>query len=119
MHATATYSLLRFRRWSRASYAVFASLHKTVSIGCVSADIADASLSKDKHTAHIEYSDESRSDNMTEMLQSDDTSPERTVMSGPEEPSYCQTEQYLPNSRSGRNPCGFPDLFITHSCSNN
>lgn len=46
MSRTSTYRTTRFRRWSRASYAIFASLHKEVSIGRVSKDIADASLAK-------------------------------------------------------------------------
>jgi|GEM_PF-3022 len=37
---------LRFRRWSRKSYAVFASLHKTVSIGALVVSVADKSLVK-------------------------------------------------------------------------
>ena len=39
-------SMLRFRRWSRKAYAVFCSLGKHVTIGCVSKGIAEASLSK-------------------------------------------------------------------------
>ena len=37
---------LRFRRWSRAKYAVFCSLASVVSIGCVAISIADKSLKK-------------------------------------------------------------------------
>ena len=37
---------LRFRRWSRAKYAVFCSLANVVNIGCVAVSIADKSLRK-------------------------------------------------------------------------
>ncbi len=37
---------LRFRRWSRKSYAVFVSLHKVVSIGALVVSVADKSLVK-------------------------------------------------------------------------
>ena len=37
---------LRFRRWSRAKYAVFCSLASVISIGCLSVSIADKSLQK-------------------------------------------------------------------------
>lgn len=37
---------LRFRRWSRKSYAVFASLNKVVSIGSLVVSVADKSLLK-------------------------------------------------------------------------
>ncbi|UKI39896.1 MAG: hypothetical protein L6V35_03975 [Alistipes putredinis] len=53
MTAKAAYSSIRFRRWSRASYAVFASLHRAVSIGRISADIADASLSKKREHHYL------------------------------------------------------------------
>lgn len=40
-----TYNLknqsLRFRRWSRKRYAAFVSLHHTVTMGCLSANVAD------------------------------------------------------------------------------
>ncbi len=37
---------IRFRRWSRAGYAVFCSLACTVTIGCVDISISDKSLQK-------------------------------------------------------------------------
>jgi len=37
---------LRFRRWSRAGYAVFCSLACTVTIGCLAVSISDKSLQK-------------------------------------------------------------------------
>jgi len=39
-------SSIRFRRWSRAGYAVFCSLACTVTIGCVAISISDKSLQK-------------------------------------------------------------------------
>lgn len=39
-------SSIRFRRWSRAGYAIFCSLARTVSIGSVTASISDKSLQK-------------------------------------------------------------------------
>ena len=41
-----TSSSIRFRRWSRAGYAVFCSLACAVTIGCVSISITDKSLQK-------------------------------------------------------------------------
>jgi hypothetical protein len=37
---------IRFRRWSRAGYAVFCSLACSVTIGCVAIPISDKSLQK-------------------------------------------------------------------------
>lgn len=37
---------LRFRRWSRAGYAMFCSLACSVTIGCVAVSISDKSLQK-------------------------------------------------------------------------
>lgn len=46
-------SSLRFRRWSRHAYAAFCSIGRHVTIGHLTAGIADASLRKEKsvHTA--------------------------------------------------------------------
>ena len=41
-----TVTSIRFRRWSRAKYAIFCSLNRAVSIGCVAIAIADKSLQK-------------------------------------------------------------------------
>ena len=43
LHQTKT---IRFRRWSRAGYAVFCSLGSTVTIGCLAVSISDKSLQK-------------------------------------------------------------------------
>jgi len=37
---------LRFRRWSRAGYAIFCSLSRAVTIGCLAISISDKSLQK-------------------------------------------------------------------------
>ncbi|VBB46072.1 hypothetical protein TRIP_D380047 [uncultured Paludibacter sp.] len=42
------HSSIRFRRWNRKNYAVFASLHKIISIGKVVGGICDKSLKKSK-----------------------------------------------------------------------
>lgn len=39
-------SSIRFRRWSRAGYAIFCSLACAVTIGCVAVSISDKSLQK-------------------------------------------------------------------------
>ena len=41
---------IRFRRWSRAGYAVFSSLSVNVTIGCLEAGISDKSLQKSTGT---------------------------------------------------------------------
>ena len=43
---TQTASSIRFRRWSRAGYAIFCSLACTVTIGCICVSISDKSLQK-------------------------------------------------------------------------
>jgi hypothetical protein len=42
---------IRFRRWSRAGYAVFRSLSTNVTIGCLKVGISDKSLQKSTKTA--------------------------------------------------------------------
>jgi len=44
---------IRFRRWSRAGYAVFCSLACSVTIGCVAISISDKSLQKTVRTSVI------------------------------------------------------------------
>lgn len=39
---------IRFRRWSRKTYAAFASIGRCVTIGCLRKSVADSSLSKQK-----------------------------------------------------------------------
>lgn len=46
-------SSIRFRRWSRAGYAVFCSLACTVTIGCLAVCISDKSLEKDNGISNI------------------------------------------------------------------
>ncbi|MBN2766500.1 MAG: hypothetical protein JXR27_09035 [Paludibacteraceae bacterium] len=43
-----THKNARFRRWSRASWAVFASLSLVVTIGCLSISVGEKSLLKSK-----------------------------------------------------------------------
>lgn len=40
--------IIRFRRWSRKSYAAFASIGRCVTIGCLRKSVADSSLSKQR-----------------------------------------------------------------------
>lgn len=48
MHKQASHTAksIRFRRWSRAGYAIFCSLTCSVTIGCVAISISDKSLQK-------------------------------------------------------------------------
>lgn len=46
-------SSIRFRRWSRAGYAVFCSLTCTVTIGCLAVSISNKSLEKGKGISNI------------------------------------------------------------------
>lgn len=64
-------SSLRFRRWSRANYAIFVSLGVCVSIGFLSNSIAEKSVSKTSNT----IAEIIESDSKTESDQ-DDCSPE-------------------------------------------
>jgi len=59
-------SSLRFRRWSRAGYAVFCSLGSTVTIGCLAVSISDKSLQKSttvSKCAVLAFASDSESDN--------------------------------------------------------
>lgn len=46
---------IRFRRWSRAGYAVFCSLACCVTIGCVAISISDKSLQKASGMSFSEF----------------------------------------------------------------
>lgn len=46
-----TANSIRFRRWSRAGYAIFCSLAASVTIGCVAISISDKSLQKSVGTS--------------------------------------------------------------------
>jgi len=64
---------LRFRRWSRAGYAIFCSLSCAVTIGCVAISISDKSLqkatgiSKSSFTASDSESDRDKSMEILEL----------------------------------------------------
>ena len=47
---------IRFRRWSRKSYAAFASIGRCVTIGCLRKNVADSSLRKQDTVRTIPYS---------------------------------------------------------------
>jgi len=53
MRITQAYKLnsIRFRRWSRAGYAIFCSLACSVTIGCVASSISEKSLQKSVGTS--------------------------------------------------------------------
>lgn len=48
-------SVIRFRKFSNKSYAAFMSLHREVTIGVVSSDIADRELLKSGKTRRLDY----------------------------------------------------------------
>ncbi|WP_373732186.1 hypothetical protein [Bacteroides heparinolyticus] len=48
-------STIRFRRWSRKSYAAFACIGRCVTIGYLRKDVADCSLAKQKVTGAATY----------------------------------------------------------------
>lgn len=56
MHSQTNYTAksIRFRRWSRAGYAMFCSLACSVTIGCVAISISDKSLQKSVGTRSTE-----------------------------------------------------------------
>ena len=70
-------SSLRFRRWSRAGYAVFCSLSCTVTIGSLAVSISDKSLQKSvgvpKRTILTVASDNESPDYLPELLELDAT----------------------------------------------
>ena len=119
MTAKAAYSSIRFRRWSRASYAVFASLHRAVSIGRISADIADASLSKSGNTVISERTaDSCRRDEMHDTPPRE-TPLERTAVFVPEEPSCPEKNSTYTNYGRELPHAAFPTFFILYPCLNN
>jgi hypothetical protein len=70
-------SSIRFRRWSRAGYAVFCSLSRTVTIGSLAVSISDKSLQKavsvSKRTVPDFVSDDESPDHLPELLELDAT----------------------------------------------
>lgn len=77
MHSKITYKakFIRFRRWSRAGYAIFCSLACSVSIGSLAISISDKSLQKSVDTTSVRLiqtnseSEESDLDGLDEVLQ--------------------------------------------------
>jgi len=55
-HSQNTSSTIRFRRWSRAGYAVFCSLGNNVTIGCLDVATSDKSLEKSVSNANNKVS---------------------------------------------------------------
>lgn len=49
------HTTLRFRRWSRKSYAAFASIGRNVTIGCLRKNVADSSLRKQDAVQTLPY----------------------------------------------------------------
>src|ERR1035437_10127615 len=74
---TYTASSIRFRRWSRAGYAVFCSLSRIVTIGSLAVSISDKSLQKalgvSKRTVPAFASDDESPDHLPELLELDAT----------------------------------------------
>jgi len=74
---THTASSIRFRRWSRAGYAVFCSLARTVTIGSLAVSISDKSLQKavgvSKRTVLTFASDDESPDHLHELSELDAT----------------------------------------------
>jgi hypothetical protein len=70
-------SSIRFRRWSRAGYAVFCSLARTVTIGSLAVSISDKSLQKavvvSKRTVLTFASDDESPDHLPELSELDAT----------------------------------------------
>jgi hypothetical protein len=63
-HTQNTAKSIRFRRWSRAGYAIFCSLACTVTIGCLAISISDKSLEKSARVSTsalclVDFNDES------------------------------------------------------------
>ncbi|NLO69738.1 MAG: hypothetical protein GX102_02055 [Porphyromonadaceae bacterium] len=50
-HYKLSIKTIRFRRWSRKGYAVFAGLNKVISIGRIGSSISDKALLKNKRTS--------------------------------------------------------------------
>lgn len=67
-----TAKTIRFRRWSRAHYAVFVSLSCAVSIGFLSASVSDKSLQKAKNQIVLNSAsalDRNENDEQTDVIQ--------------------------------------------------
>jgi hypothetical protein len=69
--------IIRFRRWSRAGYAVFCSLACTVTIGCLAVSISDMSLQKSVVTSNtlciLSISDIEPTDKSPDLLELEST----------------------------------------------
>lgn len=71
MKKTTSHIIIRFRRWTRKGYAIFSSLGRSVTIGTLVREVADASLKKQKAGVsinpertdqHVFYDDEPEED---------------------------------------------------------
>lgn len=71
MKKTTSHIIIRFRRWTRKGYAIFCSLGRSVTIGTLGREVADASLKKQKAgifnipastDQHVFYDDEPEDD---------------------------------------------------------
>ena len=59
---------VRFRKWSRKAYAVFASICYQVSIGHVSKDIADSALAKKEYRESLPKINQKKEDLQPKMV---------------------------------------------------
>ena len=70
-------SSLRFRRWSRAGYAMFCSLACAVTIGCVAVSISDKSMQKaigiSKAASCIDAGESESPDKLSELMEMEAT----------------------------------------------
>ena len=70
-------SFIRFRRWSRAGYAMFCSLACAVTIGCVAVSISDKSMQKaigiSKAASCIDAGESESPDKLSELMEMEAT----------------------------------------------
>ena len=91
-------TVVRFRRWSRKRYASFCSLGRQVTIGTLSADIADASLRKNR----LGISDMSGFENVRHMGKyggEDDLEEQNVDVLSPEFQNACVCRMAIPYVR--------------------
>ena len=68
-------TLIRFRQWSRKGYAIFCSLGRQVTIGCLSKKVADCSLTKQQGSSHSILHDGLSKNKLTEEFTDKDHPP--------------------------------------------
>lgn len=105
---------IRFRRWSRKAYSIFASLHRHVTIGQVCNSITDASMSKSSDCM-CGFGILRRDENTDDSVSCSDDTGTLMSMNGMYLPAENVNFAYISESRCGAVPCDGEYIRIINS----